>query len=117
APNHAAYGAAKAGLMSLVRTAAVELGPSNVRVNAIAPGAVDTPRMRRQRGGVSSASPVEPLGRVAKPRDIASAALFFSSDLARHVTGQTLAVDGGATARFAYGAPALMTPAAPGSAS
>lgn len=116
APNHAAYGAAKAGLLSLVRTAAVELGPSNVRVNAIAPGAIRTPRLLRALGGRGPGDlspPVEPLGHSGEPRDIASAALFLCSDLSRHVTGHTLVVDGGATARFAYlgvGAPSTATP-------
>lgn len=106
APNHAAYGAAKAGLMSLVRSAAVELGPAGVRVNAIAPGSILTPRilrMRAERGDAETQGPpVEPLGHPGEPRDIAGAALFLTSDLSRHVTGHTLVVDGGATVRFPY---------------
>lgn len=118
APNHAAYGAAKAGLLSLVRTAAVELGPSNIRVNAVAPGSIRTPRIMRAlqaRGDVPPPPAVEPLGRSGEPRDIAGAALFLCSDLSRHVTGQTLVVDGGATARFAYMGSGLSSaaPAAP----
>lgn len=104
APNHSPYGAAKAGLLSLVRTAAVELGPSNVRVNAIAPGMVETPRVLRMAAerGIQSAPAQEPLGRPAQPQDIAGAALFLCSDLARQVSGQTLTVDGGITATFPY---------------
>jgi NAD(P)-dependent dehydrogenase (short-subunit alcohol dehydrogenase family) len=104
APNHAAYGVAKAGLMSLVRSTAVELGPAGVRANAVAPGMVWTPR-------ISQFVPEElkkrneqntPLGRVAIPADIAAAALFLVSDLASYVNGQTLTVDGGVGVKFPY---------------
>jgi NAD(P)-dependent dehydrogenase (short-subunit alcohol dehydrogenase family) len=104
APNHAAYGVAKAGLMSLVRSTAVELGPSGVRSNAVAPGMVWTPR-------ISQFVPEElkkrneentPLRRVAIPADIAAAALFLVSDLASYVNGQTLTVDGGVGVKFPY---------------
>ena len=102
APLHGPYGAAKAGLMSLVRTLAVELGGDGVRVNAVAPGSVLTPRvaamMSDERRAESAAA--IPLGRLASPDDIAKAVVFLSSDLASYVTGQTLAVDGGATAQF-----------------
>ncbi|HSS08981.1 MAG TPA: SDR family oxidoreductase [Acidimicrobiales bacterium] len=104
APLHAAYGAAKAGLMALVRSAAVELGPSGIRVNAVAPGVVWTPRVSgflgeegRQRNNANT-----PLRRVALPADIASALLFLMSDLAAYVNGQTLVVDGGVGAKFPY---------------
>jgi NAD(P)-dependent dehydrogenase (short-subunit alcohol dehydrogenase family) len=104
APHHAAYGAAKAGLMALVRSAAVELGPSGIRVNAVAPGVVWTPRVSgflgeegRQRNNANT-----PLRRVALPADIASALLFLMSDLAAYVNGQTLVVDGGVGAKFPY---------------
>ena len=104
APNHAAYGVAKAGLMSLVRSTAVELGPSGVRSNAVAPGMVWTPR-------ISQFVPEElkkrneentPLRRVAIPADIAAAALFLVSDLSSYVNGQTLTVDGGVGVKFPY---------------
>jgi NAD(P)-dependent dehydrogenase (short-subunit alcohol dehydrogenase family) len=104
APRHAAYGAAKAGLMALVKSGAVELGPSGVRVNAVAPGVVWTPRVSaflgeegRQRNAENA-----PLRRVAQPADIASALLFLASDLAGYVSGQTLVVDGGVGAKFPY---------------
>jgi NAD(P)-dependent dehydrogenase (short-subunit alcohol dehydrogenase family) len=104
APRHAAYGAAKAGLMSLVRTAAVELGPSGVRVNAVAPGVVWTPRISQFLGeaGRSANAANTPLRRIADPADIAAAILFLSSDLSAFVTGQTLVVDGGVGAKFPY---------------
>jgi NAD(P)-dependent dehydrogenase (short-subunit alcohol dehydrogenase family) len=104
APRHGAYGAAKAGLMSLVRTAAVELGPSGVRVNAVAPGVVWTPRISVALGeeGRERNNANTPLRRVAQPADIAAGILFFASDLASFVTGQTLVIDGGVGAKFPY---------------
>jgi NAD(P)-dependent dehydrogenase (short-subunit alcohol dehydrogenase family) len=97
-PRHAAYGAMKAALMQLVKTAAQELGPHGVRVNAVAPGPVWTERVATMLGP-SKRAPLEsvtPLGRIAEPSDIASVLLFLASDLSRHVTGQTISVDGGA---------------------
>jgi NAD(P)-dependent dehydrogenase (short-subunit alcohol dehydrogenase family) len=104
APRHAAYGAAKAGLMSWVRSLAVELGSKNIRVNAVAPGVVWTPRISQVLGekGREGQSRNAPLGRVALPQDIASGILFMASDLASYVTGQTLVVDGGVGVKFPY---------------
>jgi NAD(P)-dependent dehydrogenase (short-subunit alcohol dehydrogenase family) len=104
APRHSAYGAAKAGLMSLVRTGAVELGPHGIRVNAVAPGVVWTPRVSAFLGEEGRDRNISntPLRRVAQPADIAAALLFLASDLAAYVTGQTLAVDGGVGAKFPY---------------
>jgi 3-oxoacyl-[acyl-carrier protein] reductase len=88
--------------MALVRTLAVELAANGVRVNAVAPGAVLTPRvfeMMDEARRVESAASI-PLGRLATPDDIARAVVFLASDLASYVTGQTLVVDGGATAQF-----------------
>jgi len=107
APSHAAYGAAKAGLMSLVRTAALEMAPAKIRVNAVAPGSVWTPRMHSFLGeaGRQRNADNAPLGRVAEPADIAGALLFFASDLSSYVTGQTLVVDGGVSVKFGYPMP------------
>ena len=104
APMHAAYGAAKAGLIALVKSAAVELGPSGIRVNAVAPGVVWTPRVSAFLGddGRRRNSDNTPLRRVALPSDIASGILFLMSDLAGYVTGQTLVIDGGVGAKFPY---------------
>ena len=104
APRHAAYGAAKAGLMSLVRSAAVELGPSGVRANAVAPGVVWTPRVSGYLGepGRERNAANAPLRRVAETSDIAGPLLFLSSDLSAYVTGQTLVVDGGVGVKFPY---------------
>lgn len=104
APLHSAYGVFKAGLMSLVRTAAVELGPQGVRVNAVAPGMVWTPRVSAYVGeeGKRNNERNTPLRRVALPEDVAAALLFMASDLSGYVNGQTLVVDGGVTAKFPY---------------
>ena len=101
---HAAYGAAKAGLISLVKSAAVELAPSNVRVNAVAPGSVRTPRIAQQGGAETMArlGRQVPMGRIGEPAEIAAALLFLVSDLASYVTGQTLVVDGGASVKFPF---------------
>jgi NAD(P)-dependent dehydrogenase (short-subunit alcohol dehydrogenase family) len=104
APQHAAYGAAKAGLISLVRSLAVELGPSGVRANAVAPGVVWTPRVSELLGerGRKLQAENAPLRRVAETSDVASAILFLASDLASYVNGLVLVVDGGVSAKFPY---------------
>jgi 3-oxoacyl-[acyl-carrier protein] reductase len=95
-PMRGAYGAAKAGLISLVQTMAVEWAPHNVRVNAIAPGHIVTPRLydtpQRAEGYARSLIPMRHRGTTD---DIGKAALFLVSDLASYVTGTTLDVDGG----------------------
>jgi NAD(P)-dependent dehydrogenase (short-subunit alcohol dehydrogenase family) len=102
APRHGAYGAAKAGLLSLVRTMSDEWWPS-VRVNAVVPGMVRTPRIEAMWESGEIARPTDDaLGRMAEPEDIANAAVFLSSPLARRITGQALVVDGGTTTRFPY---------------
>ena len=90
--------------MSLIRTAAVELGPMGVRVNAVAPGMVWTPRVSAYVGeeGRKNNELNTPLRRVALPEDIAAALLFMVSDLSGYVNGQTLVVDGGVSAKFPY---------------
>jgi NAD(P)-dependent dehydrogenase (short-subunit alcohol dehydrogenase family) len=104
APGHAAYGAAKAALMSWVRSLAVELGPHGVRVNAVAPGATRTPRSddpsKRDMQAVTAS--ITPLRRMGSPDDMARAALFFSTPLSAYVTGRTLVVDGGVDVKFPY---------------
>jgi NAD(P)-dependent dehydrogenase (short-subunit alcohol dehydrogenase family) len=98
---HAAYGSAKAGIISLVKTYSDEFGAHGIRVNAVAPGNV---------GGGSWGAPDVPFGvnavnSLAPPRaiDIANAVLFLSSALAARITGQTLVVDGGASTRSPWG--------------
>lgn len=104
APNHGAYGAAKAAVSNLASTAALELGPG-IRVNVVAPGQTATPRvaLRHPEPEYYEKQALQvPLGRVGESRDIASAILFFLSDLSSWITGQTLVVDGGAGRKFQY---------------
>lgn len=90
------YAASKAGVIGLTRAAAVELGPSNVNVNAVAPGFIRTERMGMLPDDViERAKKHSVLGRVAEPADVAKVIAFLCSDDARHVTGQVLVVDGG----------------------
>jgi len=90
------YAASKAGLLGLTRAAAVELGPSNVNVNAVAPGFVRTERMMMlPKEVIERAQKSSILGRVAEPDDVAHVVSFLCSENARHITGQTITVDGG----------------------
>ena len=90
------YAASKAALEGLTRAAAVELGPSNINVNAVAPGLIRTERMMMlPREVIERAQKHSVLGRVAEPEDVAHVITFLCSDEARHVTGQTVVVDGG----------------------
>jgi 3-oxoacyl-[acyl-carrier protein] reductase len=101
--GQANYSAAKAGVQALTATMAVELGPYNINVNAVAPGFVQTPMTEATaaRIGVPAQEFVEaaaqqhPLRRVAQPEDIAAVIVFLASEDARHITGQTIYVNGG----------------------
>ena len=109
APFHAPYGAAKAGLLSLTRSLAVELAPAGVRVNCVVPGAIATPRVvARMVGHWDPASPPPPsrapMGRMGHPDEIAKVAVFLSSDLASYISGQGVVVDGAASAQYPMGA-------------
>jgi 3-oxoacyl-[acyl-carrier protein] reductase len=90
------YAASKAALLGLTRAAAVELGPANVNVNAVAPGFIRTERMAMLPAEViERAQKSSVLGRVAEPDDVAKVISFLCSESARHITGQTIVVDGG----------------------
>jgi 3-oxoacyl-[acyl-carrier protein] reductase len=90
------YAASKAALVGLTRAAAVELGPANVNVNAVAPGFIRTERMAMLPSEViERAQKSSVLGRVAEPDDVAHVISFLCSESARHITGQTIVVDGG----------------------
>ena len=90
------YAASKAALEGFTRAAAVELGPSNVNVNAVAPGFIHTERLDELPQDVIDLSRKRSvLGRLAEPEDIAHVIAFLCSDAAQHITGQTLVVDGG----------------------
>jgi len=93
----AAYGMTKAALELLARNLVIELSPFQITVNAIAPGSTMTERTREDRDYEWTWSKITPMGRPANPSDIAQAVLFFVSDKARHITGQSLIIDGGWT--------------------
>ncbi len=91
------YAASKAGILGLTRSAALELGPSNINVNAIAPGYIRTTRLT---AGVppevlDRARERSVLGRLGDPQDVASVVAFLCSERARHITGAVIPVDGG----------------------
>lgn len=95
-----AYAAAKAGVIGLTRTVALEYGPQNIRANCICPGFVSTPMLGRVLGErpESALLSLAPLRRVGQAEDIARAALYLASDDASYVTGVPFIVDGGYTA-------------------
>ncbi|MBD3630739.1 SDR family oxidoreductase [Cyclobacterium sp.] len=96
--NLAAYGMSKAALEMLAKTLVLELSPYQINVNAIAPGATMTERTASEEGYAETWSRITPMGRPAFPRDIAAAVGFLVSREARHITGQSLVIDGGWTA-------------------
>jgi 3-oxoacyl-[acyl-carrier protein] reductase len=94
-PTRAGYGASKAALCALVSSLAVELGPSGIRVNAVAPGVVRTDRSALTTEQEQMFADAIPLGRLAGQHEVADTVLFLSSDLASYLTGQTIVLDGG----------------------
>jgi NAD(P)-dependent dehydrogenase (short-subunit alcohol dehydrogenase family) len=102
-PRRAAYGASKGALDAATRSLAIELGPSGIRVNAVAPGVVDTALWAKNKavpGVVEEIEAQTPLRRWATPEDVADVIVFLASDAARFVTGETIAVDGGMARTF-----------------
>lgn len=95
--NLAAYAITKAGLEMLAKNLVIELSPYNINVNAIAPGATLTERTLEDKEYTNTWSRITPLGKPATTEDIANAALFLVSPVARHITGQSLIIDGGWT--------------------
>lgn len=98
------YGAAKAGLVAAARALAVEVGEHAIRVNAIAPGTIDTPMLQRDLDGMNPADAdgfldrvraANALGRIGTVEEVADVVVFLVSDAARYVTGTTLVADGG----------------------
>jgi len=101
--GRANYAASKWGVIGLTKTLAIEWGHRGVRVNAVAPNAVDTEMIRRGVPESFVAGVIEdrtPVGRIAQPDEVADAILFLLSDAARYVNGAVLPVDGGLTAGF-----------------
>ena len=92
-----AYDATKGGIEALTRAMALDLGPYNVRVNALVPGAIDTSGMSPGERALRGEN--VPLGRIGEPFDMAGAALFLACDEAAYITGETLRVDGGMLAQ------------------
>ena len=107
-PGRAAYCASKAGVSHLMRVFALELGPAGIRVNTVAPGATETPMIRRMMEGMGFGEAMlkgdldnfrtgVPLGRIAQVDDVADAVAFLLSDQSRYITMHEMVVDGGAT--------------------
>lgn len=100
-----AYGSAKAGLIQMSKTAAVEAGARGVRVNVICPGSIATPPLlawaQSVPGGRENYERQIPAGRIGLPEEVANVALFLASDESSYVTGAVYAVDGGVTAKLA----------------
>ncbi|MEO0601998.1 MAG: glucose 1-dehydrogenase [Myxococcota bacterium] len=100
APLQGVYGMTKASLVSMTQTLAIELGSSNIRVNAIAPGLIDTKLSAAITTNDTLSDRVvsaTPLGRIGRPEEIAGLAVFLVSDASSFITGQTIVVDGGLT--------------------
>ncbi len=94
--GQAVYGASKAALIGLTLSAAKELAPSKIRVNAVAPGYIETDMIKNLSAEVHAQRMAQiGMGRIGAPADIANAVLFLASDLSAYVTGQVLGVDGG----------------------
>jgi NAD(P)-dependent dehydrogenase (short-subunit alcohol dehydrogenase family) len=105
-PGSAAYCASKGGVIALTRQMAVDYAPHGIRVNCICPGSTLTPMIERLFGvekdpeaSRRSIEAMHPLGRLARPEEIAEAALFLASEEASFITGAALPVDGGYTAK------------------
>ncbi|GAB2747887.1 SDR family NAD(P)-dependent oxidoreductase [Sinomonas soli] len=103
--EHAHYAAAKAGVLGLVRSVAVELGPRQIRANAVIPGLIETPQSLDPVNslgpeGLQRAGDDIPWGRVGRPEEVAEVIGFLTSRAANYVTGQALVVDGGLTVKM-----------------
>ena len=103
-PNQPAYTASKHGVLGLTRSASLDYARFGIRVNAICPGAIDTPMLRdamtrRERDPREVAKRLSPMGRFGEPEEIAAASLWLCSDESSFTTGHALAVDGGMLGR------------------
>lgn len=95
-PENPAYGAAKAGIIHLTKSTAIELAPYNIRVNGIAPGEIATEGVKMVAGGnfLDIGNQI-PLGRMGEPGEMVGGVIFLASDASSYVTGQTIVIDGG----------------------
>ena len=100
-PFGAGYAASKAALLSYTRTMALEWGGYGIRVNAVAPGTIMVPKNQNSQNADRDRRAI-PLGRRGTPADVAQAAVFLLSSTSSWITGQTLAVDGGASIKPSY---------------
>jgi 3-oxoacyl-[acyl-carrier protein] reductase len=108
--DRAAYAASKAALQQLVAAAAIEFGPLQVRVNAVAPGLVLTPRVigNVSQDNLARSAALYPMGKLGTPAEIASVILFLACGLSSHVNGQTVYAEGGVSARSPFFATSAM---------
>jgi NAD(P)-dependent dehydrogenase (short-subunit alcohol dehydrogenase family) len=97
-----AYSASKGGVISMSRVAAIEFAAKNIRVNCVAPGHIATPMLLDAwaEEGLQRFRNIAPQGRLGEPEEIASVVLFLASNESSHITGQTIVIDGGVTARI-----------------
>lgn len=100
-PNAVAYVTSKAGVALMTKAMAIDHAKQGVRINALAPGATDTPMVRRGMSAeaLEQLAASHPIGRLGRPEELANAVLFLASDEASFVTGSTMYVDGGQTAK------------------
>lgn len=99
-PHLVDYTASKGGIEQFTKVAAVELGPFKIRVNCVAPGAIEIERTKQEVGDYASTwAPITPLGRIGTPRDVGRACVFLASEESDFITGQTVWVDGGLFAK------------------
>ncbi len=99
APGLPVYAAAKAGIISLTRTMAVEWAPHNIRVNCVAPGFIESHGVKQMKEGIPEIMKARlrevPLGRFGEPEDVAGAVIFLASDASCYITGETIRISGG----------------------
>jgi len=101
-PGQLAYVASKGGVTSFTRAAAIDLARYHINVNAISPGSTETPMLTMEPGSFEKRKAKIPLGKLAKPEDIAATALFLASEDSDHVTGSIIVVDGGEVINRTY---------------